>query len=100
MKVLVLGCGEMGETAVRDLYEFGPFAEIVVATGSGERARAVIARLSGRRVRVSAEEVDVADEAALSGLMAGCDVAVNCVGPNYQHEVRVARAALRAKLSL
>ena len=100
MKVLVLGCGEMGETAVEDLYQFGPFDEIVVGTRSVARAREVLARLRGRAVRTSAEAIDVQDEAAVAGLMAGSAVAVNCAGPNYQHEVRVARAALRAKVNL
>ena len=100
MKVLVLGCGEMGETAIQDLYEFGPFHEIVVGTRSVAHAREVLGRLSGRPVRVSAEEVDVKNEGALAGLMAGSAVVVNCAGPNYQNEVPVARAALRAKVNL
>jgi saccharopine dehydrogenase (NAD+, L-lysine-forming) len=100
MKVLVLGCGEMGETAVQDLFEFGPFDEIVVGTRSVARARDVLGRLGGRPIRTSAEEIDVQDEAAVAGLMAGSAVVVNCVGPNYQHEVRVARAALRARVNL
>jgi saccharopine dehydrogenase-like NADP-dependent oxidoreductase len=100
MRVLVLGCGEMGESAVQDLYEFGPFDEIVVGTRSVARAREVLGRLSGRSVRTSAEEVDVKNEAAVAGLMAGSAVVVNCAGPNYQNEVPVARAALRAKVNL
>lgn len=100
MKVLVLGCGEMGETAIQDLYEFGPFDEIVVGTRSVAHARGVLGRLNGRPVRVSAEEIDVKSEAALAGLMAGSAVVVNCAGPNYQNEVPVARAALRAKVNL
>src|SRR4029453_13458568 len=100
MKVLVLGCGEMGETAVQDLYEFGPFDEIVVGTRSVARAREVLGQLGGRAVHPSAGGVDVRDEAAVAGLMAGSAVVVNCAGPNYQHEVRVARAALRARVNL
>jgi saccharopine dehydrogenase-like NADP-dependent oxidoreductase len=96
----VLGCGVVGEAAVQDLYEYGPFEDLVVATRNVVRAREVLGRLAGRPIRVSAEEVDVHDEAAVAGLMHGCAVAVNCVGPNHEYALRVARAAIRAKVSL
>ncbi len=44
--------------------------------------------------------VDAADEDALVRLMKGMDVVVNCIGPNYQYELPVARAAIRARTSL
>jgi lysine 6-dehydrogenase len=98
MKVLVLGCGEMGETAVRDLHEHGPFDEITVATRTREKAERIVAELS-TRPRVSARQVDL-DDADLPGLMAGFDVVLNCAGPNYRHEVKVARAAISAGVDL
>ena len=38
MKATVIGCGEMGDVAVRDLYQYGDFDEIQVATRSPDRA--------------------------------------------------------------
>jgi saccharopine dehydrogenase-like NADP-dependent oxidoreductase len=106
VRVLVLGCGEMGETAVRDLYEYGPFDEITVATRTEAKAAALAEQLSGGTARVvptrlvmgrseTPEDVD-----AVARIMDGFDVVVNCVGPNYRYEVRIARAAIRAGVDL
>ena len=35
MKALLSGCGEMGEEALKDLYEFGHFDELLIGTSSG-----------------------------------------------------------------
>lgn len=100
MKVLVLGCGEMGETATRDLYENGPFDEIVVATRTIERAAAALDGLAGRSRRLEIRELHIGKGDALAGLMRPFDVVVNCVGPNYRYEVGIARAAIEARVPL
>jgi saccharopine dehydrogenase (NAD+, L-lysine-forming) len=101
MRVLVLGCGEMGQTAVQDLYEYGPFSEIVVATRSQERAEAIVSELSGRAVDIRCEHLDLDGAGArLEELIAGSRVVVNCIGPNYRYEVPVARAAIAAGVDL
>jgi lysine 6-dehydrogenase len=100
MKVLVLGCGEMGETAVQDLYEHGPFDEIVVATRSPEKAAPLLERLRGRPRRLDVRALEVGDGDGLVQLLRPFDVAVNCVGPNYRYEVRIARAAIEAGVPL
>jgi saccharopine dehydrogenase-like NADP-dependent oxidoreductase len=97
--VTVVGCGEMGEEAVRDLHRFGPFEEILVATRRPDRARSALADL-GPGPRVVVEGLDVADGAALRQVLSGAAVAVNCAGPNYRNEVRVARAAIEARVPL
>ena len=38
MKVLVLGCGEMGASAIEDLYKHGKFKDLIVATRNTEKA--------------------------------------------------------------
>jgi glutamyl-tRNA reductase len=38
MKALLLGCGEMGEEAFKDLYEFGKFDELIVGTRTVAKA--------------------------------------------------------------
>jgi len=100
MKVLVLGCGEMGESAVEDLYYYGKFKEITVATRKIEKAKRVISTLKGKKVKVCGKEIDVNNTAELENLMKNFDVVVNCVGPNYKYEVLIAEAAIKAKVSL
>ena len=100
MKVLVLGCGEMGEVAVEDLYYFGKPDEIIVATRSVEKVKRLMPKLSGRKAKVSAIEIDVNNAEELEALMKGCDVAVNCIGPNYKYEVTIAQAAIKARINL
>lgn len=96
MKALVLGCGEMGEEAVRDLFLYGDLGEIRVATRAPEKADAVIARLGPGKPRILVERLDLDDGPDLMGLMGDADVIVNCVGPNFKHEVPIARAAIQA----
>lgn len=100
MKVLVLGCGEMGESVVEDLYYYGKFKEITVATRKIEKAKRVISTLKGKKVKVCGKEIDVSNTAELENLMKNFDVVVNCVGPNYKYEVLIAEAAIKAKVSL
>lgn len=100
MKVSVLGCGEMGSSAVKDLYEYGKFKEIIVATRSLEKVERLRPELKGRPINVSAHKLDISDHRRLVALMQGCDVVVNCVGPNYKHEVKIAKAAIKAKVPL
>ena len=100
MKVLVLGCGEMGETAVEDLYHYGGFKEITVATRSLEKVKKVIPRLKGRQIKVIPRKINIKNTEDLKALMKGCDVAVNCIGPNYKYELIVAEAAIQAQVNL
>lgn len=101
MRVLVLGCGEMGSTAVRDLYEYGPFSEIIVATRSIAKAENVLSGLEGRSVDMRCESLAIESAGPhLVELMRSVDVVVNCVGPNYQYEVAIARAAIEAGTDL
>jgi len=100
MKVFVLGCGEMGEVAIKDLYHHGGFDQIVVGTRSLQKARKVLSTLKGKKAKVSARRIDVTDAARLTNLMKSADIVVNCVGPNYRYEVPVAKAAIRAKVNL
>jgi saccharopine dehydrogenase-like NADP-dependent oxidoreductase len=100
MKVFVIGCGEMGQEAVQDLYNSGKFEEIVVATRTVEKARQVETRLTGGKTRLSVIPLELNRPQDLEGLLRGFDVAVNCAGPNYKYEVRVARAAVSAGVNL
>ena len=100
MKVLVLGCGEMGEEAVRDLCQYGEFDEILVCTRTVDKARAILSELEGGRVKISARHIDLDDDPDLPALMKGFNVVVNCIGPNYKYEVPVAKAAIETGVDL
>lgn len=101
MRALVLGCGEMGRTAVRDLYEYGPFDELVVATRSVDKAETVLGELHGCSTELECLQIDMTrDQPMLVDLLRTADVAVNCIGPNYLYEVPIARAAIDAGTNL
>jgi len=100
MRVLVLGCGEMGETAVLDLYKNGAFDEITVATRTPGKAAHVLKTLEGRARRLDVQPLTIGEGSSLVELMRPFDVVVNCVGPNYKYEVVIARAAIEAGISL
>lgn len=100
MKVLVLGCGEMGESAIDDLYHYGEFNEIVVGTRNLSKASRVLDGCKGKNIKTSAAKINVENITELEKLMKGVDVVVNCVGPNYKYEVPIAQAAIQAKVNL
>jgi saccharopine dehydrogenase-like NADP-dependent oxidoreductase len=100
MKILVLGCGEMGEAAVDDLYKYGNFKEIIIGTRSIEKAKKVMQKLSGKKLKLSPREIDIKNTEELEALMRGTDVVVNCIGPNYKYEVSIAQTAIRARVDL
>jgi saccharopine dehydrogenase-like NADP-dependent oxidoreductase len=100
MKVFVVGCGEMGQEAVQDLYNSGKFEEIVVGTRTVGKAQQVKAHLTGGKTKLSVIPLDLNRPQDLAGRLRGFDVAVNCAGPNYKYEVSVARAAVSAEVNL
>ena len=99
-RVLVLGCGQMGEEAIPDLYMSGKFDELAVGTRSLEKALALLSRLQGRPTDIRAFALDLRHTPDLPEIMKGFDVVVNCVGPNYKYEVLVAKAAIQAGVPL
>lgn len=100
MKVLVLGCGEMGRIAVSDLYLHGGFSQIVVGVRSPERARSQISWSSLSQERLQFREIDLATEPRLAQLFSEFNVIVNTAGPNFKYETRIARAAIEAGVHL
>jgi saccharopine dehydrogenase-like NADP-dependent oxidoreductase len=100
MKILVLGCGEMAQVAIRDLMQQGVFADVVVGTRHPKRAEAFLGEVARPAVRSAAAGIDVADHDALVRLMRGCDVVCNLAGPNFRNAVHVVRAAIAAGVSM
>jgi hypothetical protein len=62
----------------------------------GGRDPQALQRLAGEPGAVQAQPLDLNDEGALRGFVAGCRLVVNCAGPSYRVLDRVARAALAA----
>ncbi|UCC49287.1 MAG: saccharopine dehydrogenase NADP-binding domain-containing protein, partial [Gemmatimonadota bacterium] len=96
MKALVLGCGEMGQIAIKDLVKHGVFTEVVVGSRHPKQIEAFLATIPRLRTRMAAVEVDVRDTAALAARMKGFDVVCNMTGPNYANAVHVVEAAIAA----
>jgi saccharopine dehydrogenase-like NADP-dependent oxidoreductase len=100
MKVLVLGCGEMGRVAVADLLRYGQlFRTVGIVTRHPERVEEFLATARDRR-RAVIHRGDVQDEAGLVALMRGYDVVCNLAGPNYLNAVPAVRAAIAAGVHL
>ena len=59
MKALILGCGEMGEEALQELFLHGDLREIAVATRNPAKVNAVLSRLGPGKSRVQVERVDL-----------------------------------------
>ena len=100
MKAVLLGCGEMGEEALKDLCEYGNFEELRIGTRTVSKAYRIINEFKLNKIRLSVHEIDAMDIESVAELMDGCDVAVNCVGPNYKYELTIARAAIKTKVNL
>ena len=100
MKVLVLGCGEMAQVAIRDLLQQGVFVDVVVGTRHPKRAEAFLGEVAKTTVRTAAVAIDVGEREALVKLMKGCDVVCNLAGPNFRNAVNVVRAAIAAGVSV
>ncbi|MGA1977902.1 MAG: saccharopine dehydrogenase NADP-binding domain-containing protein [Bacteroidales bacterium] len=100
MKALLLGCGEIGKEALRDLFNYGCFEEIIVGTRTISGAESFIASLNGSSTIIRHVSIDISDIDAVADLMKGCVVAVNCAGPNFKYELPVAYAAIKARVPL
>jgi saccharopine dehydrogenase-like NADP-dependent oxidoreductase len=80
-KVLVLGCGEMGEMAIEDLVVFGGFDEVIIGTRRPEKARLVMEKLRGKRTKISVQSLEVTDREKLVAMMKEVEVVLNSAGP-------------------
>ncbi|AYC33967.1 hypothetical protein D3880_17090 [Pseudomonas cavernae] len=95
MRVLLLGCGNVGANVARQLVPRHPELECVVGDLDQGNAEKLAAEL-GPRVR--GVRADVLDAACLDELLDGVDLVFNAVGPFYRCAVPVIEAALRARV--
>ncbi len=95
-RYVILGAGRQGTSAAYDLARFGDAKQIVLADISATAAAQAaerINRLLNREV-AKAQELDIANAAALRDALSGADVVLSAVP--YYHNVDIARAAIDA----
>ena len=95
MRILLLGCGNVGANVARQLVARHPELELVVGDLNLAAAEKLAGQLGGW---VQAVRADVLDPACLDGLLDGADLVFNAVGPFYRSAVPVIEAALRARV--
>ncbi len=93
--VMLLGCGTVGSQAFRWLVERGPFKSILLVDADIQQARHLAESTElGSIVIAGIEQADVSDRKKIAGLMKGCVIVINTVGPFF----RFGRVALEAAL--
>lgn len=80
--VVLGGAGGVGRVAVDALTRIDAVDEVVVGDLDLREAEAVVDALGSPKLRAAA--ADVEDRAALTTLITGADVVLNCVGPFYR----------------
>ena len=90
MKILLIGAGLMAHAVAYALVRHPELTEFVVVDRERERAEAIAARLSDRRIRV--ERLDVSAPRAVREVMQGCAVAISAVP--YFFNLSLAKAAV------
>lgn len=94
MKLVVLGYGTIGSVVVKDLYDFYPEAQIIVAGRDIERAKKSVGKLGKK---VSFAKVDIGNKNELASLLGECETCINCV--QYYFNVQIMEACITAKVN-
>jgi len=97
MRIIVFGgAGDVGSRTVEDLVSASGVDHVTIADRNLAAADKLAAALRGRGARVDVKEVDANDHSALVDAMQGYDVAASTLGPFYQFETKLVRAAIEA----
>ena len=92
MKVLILGCGNVGgPVAVQLMERNAQDVELVLGDRNAEAAQALAEQLGPH---VKAIKIDINDAAGLRAALKGMDLVFNFVGPFYLSAFQVIEAAL------
>ncbi|MCG2579283.1 MAG: saccharopine dehydrogenase NADP-binding domain-containing protein [Marinobacter sp.] len=95
MKILILGCGNVGANVARQLVPRHPGLEYVIGDLNAEAAAKLAGELGGN---VRAVKVDIGLPQSLEAALDGVDLVFNAVGPFYRSAVPVIEAALRSQV--
>jgi saccharopine dehydrogenase (NAD+, L-lysine-forming) len=90
---IIGGYGATGKKVASELAK-SVGAEVLIGGRDFKKANGVAAEIGGS---VSAAQVDVLDSGALDNFCCRCSILVNCAGPVFELQDRVAQAALRAR---
>jgi lysine 6-dehydrogenase len=93
MKILVLGCGNIGSVVAKDLSESLPSAQIVIGDMNEDRAKEVASKIG--RESVSWTKVDASNHSELVGILRKFDFAVGALPGVMGYQV--CKAAVAAK---
>lgn len=93
MHVVVLGCGEIGEAAARQLIEASEVSRITIADINFAKAGSIAKELGEK---ASALHVDATDPQSLTKVIKDADVVANFIGPYYRFGVPIVKAAIEA----
>lgn len=97
MKFIVLGgAGDMGSRAVEDLAATEGVKKVTIADRNVGAARLLAAKLESSSAEVDVKQIDANDHDGLVEAMRGYDVAASALGPFYQYEAKLVRAAIDA----
>jgi lysine 6-dehydrogenase len=96
MKIIVLGCGNIGSVAVKDLAESLPSAEIVVADVNKSRAEEAASKIG--QDNVSWTQADASNHSQLVSVMKEFDLAVGAL-PGWMG-YRACKASISAKVDI
>lgn len=96
MKVVVFGgAGDMGSEAVRDIASAKDLESLVVADYNLGAAEKLVGSLNDKKV--SAAQCDANDQDQIVEIMKAADISLSCIGPFYEYEAKMIRAAIEAK---
>jgi len=85
MRVLVLGCGNIGSVAAADLAKSMPTVDVVVADRDLNMAKATVKRIDEKNV--SAAQVDASDRRQLAKALDDCDLALGFLPGNLGYKL-------------
>jgi len=99
MKIVVFGgAGDVGSRAVEDLVVSEGVTSVTIADRDTVSAMRLEARLRGKGAPVRVRTVDARSHGALVLTMKGHDVAASALGPFFEFEPRLVRAAIDARV--
>jgi NAD(P)-dependent dehydrogenase (short-subunit alcohol dehydrogenase family) len=97
MRTIVFGgAGDVGSRTVEDLVSASGVDHVTIADRNLAAADKLAAELRGRGAAVDVKAVDANDHSALVDAMQGYDVAASTLGPFYEFEAKLVRAAIEA----